>query len=149
MEPSGQSIIPGASSESDPIVLVAPVWKTQAWYPTLLGMLMDFPIILHYQDGLIQPTIPLAAPEVEPQLAAWPISGNNTGTNRFLAQAQSSYSIEGEVIQDIRLPFWEMGVLVLSKGCGSHFGPYIRDVVKFLSHFCDEGYQYRSLNSYR
>ena len=25
------------------IILVAPVWKTQAWYPTLLGMLMDLP----------------------------------------------------------------------------------------------------------
>ena len=51
------------------LVLVAAVWKTQAWHPTLLGMLMDFLIMLHHQDGLIQP------------LAAWPISGNNTDTD--------------------------------------------------------------------
>ena len=52
------------------IVLITPVWKTQAWYATLLEMLVDFPVILKHPGGLIQPTTPIAAPEVEPQLAA-------------------------------------------------------------------------------
>ena len=65
------------------LVLVAPVWKTQACYPTLLGMLVDLLIMLHHQDGLIQLSTPLAALEVELQLATWPISGNNTETRDF------------------------------------------------------------------
>ena len=75
------------------IVLVAPVWKVQVWYATLLEMLIDFPVILKHPDRLIQPTILIAAPEVEPQLAAWPtcISGNTTKMNKFLTQAQNCY----------------------------------------------------------
>ena len=46
------------------IVMVAPVWKTQTWYPTLLGMLTDFPVRLHHQNWLIQLVTPIAAPEV-------------------------------------------------------------------------------------
>ena len=72
-------------------MLVAPVWKTQAWYATLLEMLIDYPVILKHPDRLMQPTTPIAAPEVEPQLAVWPISGNNTKTSKFLTQAQNCY----------------------------------------------------------
>lgn len=64
-------------------MLVAPVWKTHAWYPTLLEMLTDLSVMLKHPDGLIQPITPTAAPEVEPQLATWPISGNTTKMKNF------------------------------------------------------------------
>ena len=53
------------------IILVAPVWKTQSWYPLLLGMLRAYPyLIRHHQIMLNQDSESLSPP----QLAVWPIS---------------------------------------------------------------------------
>ena len=72
--------------------------------------------------GLIQPTTPLTAPEVEPQLAAWPISGNSTETSRFLTQAQNCYSRHGgQSHPNHTTPFSENGCAGV---VGSHFGTY-------------------------
>ena len=99
------------------IVLVAPVWKAQTWYPTLLGMLMDFPISLHHQARLIQPSTPIATPEVEPQLAAWPISGNSTKTSKFLVQAQNyCWRHGGQNPHNHMIPFLEGGCAGVVKG---------------------------------
>ena len=40
---SGGKTLSQVRAQKATIVLIAPVWKTQAWYPTLLGMLVDFP----------------------------------------------------------------------------------------------------------
>ena len=71
------------------LVLVAPVWKSQPWYPILLDMLVDFPILIPHKEDLIIPTHPEGVPAVLPQLAAWLISGNASKAKRFLRRAQS------------------------------------------------------------
>ena len=35
------------------VVMVTPLWTSQPWYPTILGMLEDFPRILSAQDNLV------------------------------------------------------------------------------------------------
>ena len=74
------------------LVLIAPVWKSQPWYPTLLEMLIDFPILLPHKGDLILPTNPGCVLEVVPQLAAWLISGNVTKIKRFQRKAWSCSS---------------------------------------------------------
>ena len=76
-------------------VLVAPVWKSQPWYPKLLEMVMDFPILLPPREDLILLTHPECVPEVMPRLAAWLISGNGTKTNKFQKRARSCSSLPG------------------------------------------------------
>ena len=71
------------------LVLVAPVHKSQPWYPILLEVLVDFPILLPYMEDLIIPTHPEGVPAVLPQLAAWLISGNVSKTKKFRRRAQS------------------------------------------------------------
>ena len=71
------------------LVLIAPVWKSQPWYPALLEMMVDFPILLPQRKNTVNPTHPGCAPEVIPQLAAWRISGDATKTKRFQKRAQS------------------------------------------------------------
>ena len=71
------------------LVLVAPVWKSQPWYPILLDMLVDFPVLLPHRKDLIIPTHPESVPATVPQLAAWLISGNASKAKRFLKRAQS------------------------------------------------------------
>ena len=54
------------------LVLVAPVWKSQIWYPTLLGMVIQEPLLLPASPELIQPTHRVNKPDISPTLAAWP-----------------------------------------------------------------------------
>ena len=68
------------------VVLLAPPWQTQPWFPNLLSMLVDNPILLPpYKDILLSPN-----GQVHPlvhqsrfRLAAWRISGNETLTRGF------------------------------------------------------------------
>ena len=71
------------------LVLIAPVWKSQPWYPTLLELLVDFPRLLPRRKDLIIPTHAECMPGMVPQLAAWLISGDATRTRKFQRRAQS------------------------------------------------------------
>ena len=71
------------------MVLVAPVWKNQPWYSTLLEGMVIFPVLLPQRRDLIILTHPESVPEITPQLAAWLISGDATKAKRFQMRAQS------------------------------------------------------------
>ncbi len=68
------------------VLLVAPVWPSQPWYPVLLALLSDVPVLLPPWNHLLQapsgdfhPLI-LSGALV---LAAWPVSGNISKTVAF------------------------------------------------------------------
>jgi len=66
------------------IVLVAPVWKAQPWYPTFLGMLIDYlQLIPTYPETMLNLSPTMALPN-HPRLATWNISGINTEAMTFL-----------------------------------------------------------------
>ena len=58
--------------EDSHLVLVAPVWKSQPWYPLLLHLCVASPILLPQYSGLLS-----RQGEIHPltnlQLAGWPI----------------------------------------------------------------------------
>ena len=56
------------------MVLIAPVWKTQVWYPTLLSLLVGYP---PFQGDTIQ-------------LTTWPVSGEAAERKNFLSKLQVS-----------------------------------------------------------
>ena len=60
------------------LVLVTPTWQTQAWYPRLLAMAVDYPVLLPPQKDLLlspkQECHPLVL-DGNLQLAAWKVSG--------------------------------------------------------------------------
>ena len=72
------------------IVLVAPVWLSQPWYPALLDLLVEEPLLLPSTPDLIQPTHSVNEPEIVPRLAAWNISGESTPVRMFLRKLQNS-----------------------------------------------------------
>ena len=81
------------------LVLVAPVWKTQAWYPLLLELLIEEPLLIPRTEQLIQPTHQVNCPNIRPQLAVWHISGNASLHREFLLRLQASCSPPGETSQ--------------------------------------------------
>ena len=83
-------VLSHTQSQQAQVVLLAPIWKTQPWYPVLLEMLVDFPrrIPQHVQvtnNQLV--TIP--------QLAVWPISGKSTEVRSFRRRLAPSCSAHG------------------------------------------------------
>ena len=72
------------------VILVAPMWKGQVWYPVLLEMLRDYPRLIHPQESLLQRAGAQRIPEIIPQLAVWPVSGKDTETASFLQKLQTS-----------------------------------------------------------
>ena len=72
------------------VVLVAPIWPSQPWYPKLLSLLSAIPLRIHPQENLMQETREGSLPQVNPPLAVWPISGNTTPPGAFLQKLQNS-----------------------------------------------------------
>ena len=72
------------------VILVAPVWKGQAWYPVLLEMLMYYPCLIPPQESLLQREGHQRATEIIPQLAVWPVSGKSTEVAAFLLRLHNS-----------------------------------------------------------
>ena len=67
------------------VLLIAPVWRTQPWYPLLLQLLVKIPRLLPEGKGMvISPTQKdFIMPMGVPQLAAWPLSGKSADQEAF------------------------------------------------------------------
>ena len=66
-----------ARSQMATLVVVVPLWQTQPWFPQLLQMLIDTPILLPQQAGVIEPSPNCDCPIMNhlPQLIAFKVSG--------------------------------------------------------------------------
>ena len=78
-------------SKSD-CVLITPVWKSRPWYPVILSLLADRPLLLPKDSKLLQ--LP-GTDKVHPlcsqknfRLAAWPLSGKKYQNRGFLRRYQ-------------------------------------------------------------
>ena len=60
------------------VIMVTPIWQTQAWYTELLGLSVEDPIMLPPKDNLLISPTGLAHPLLESglSLAAWKLSGD-------------------------------------------------------------------------
>ena len=78
------------------LILVAPVWRGQPWYPVLLGILYDYPRQLPRSPSLFQ-WLPSDKGQMDllSQLAVWPISGRSSDVATFQSQLKSSSSHPG------------------------------------------------------
>ena len=107
------------------LVLVTPLWKAQPWYPAILNMTTQIPILMRNRHGLIQPTHPSNKPDIYPHLVAWTISGKDTEPKEFQAMLQNCYWPHGDkshpshttrcsqsgqagVVNGVVIPFQEM-----------------------------------------
>lgn len=84
--------------EEATIILVAPVWTAQVWYPQLLGMLAEEPMLLPPLSDL------LLSPRGQPhpllqqgnlQLAAWKVSGKRHLTLKFQNRLKPLSKMQG------------------------------------------------------
>jgi len=89
-------VLSQVKSQQALVILVAPLWKGQPWYPVLLGMLYDYPRLLPRTMSLFQWTATATRLDLLPQLAAWPVSGRSLEVEAFQKLLRSSSSSPGE-----------------------------------------------------
>ena len=80
------------------LVLVAPVWRSQPWYPALLELLIDFPLILPADPALLtdhsgKPHPLIATGQL--QLAAWKLSGVDRLQREFQKKLPNCWPPDG------------------------------------------------------
>ncbi len=76
------------NQEIDQLILVAPIWPAQPWYPVLLRVCTDFPLLFP-----MSPTLLMRDNQPHPltnlQLAGWRLSANVTKQQRFQSQLEA------------------------------------------------------------
>ena len=84
-------------SDQATVVLITPLWHTQAWFPTLLELLADYPILLPQVQQIIVPSPNCVGPvqETAPQLVAWMVSGKDSELGKFQIELSTSSSAPG------------------------------------------------------
>ena len=79
-------------------VLITPFWKTQSWFPVVLELLENYPLLLPTWPDLV--VMPMGQEflmnQCVPQLIAWPISGNPTHHKVFLQRLRALCSPRGD-----------------------------------------------------
>jgi len=99
------------------LILIAPLWQRQVWFPALMELLYDLPIRLPDREDLLrQPKNRVLHPGVKSlHLVAWPISGNLTERKGFRQQWLTLPSVPSENPHSCHtMPDW----LPLSAGAG-------------------------------
>ena len=129
------------------VILVAPIWKGQPWYPVLLNMLWEFPQSIPPHPNLIQsPGSPKVNPPASRMAYLWEkLSGSSLSeeaSRLFLAswRAKSNQSYDSHFRKWIS---W-----CSERGSNPISGP-IAEVANFLADLYEQGYQSRSLNTFR
>ena len=97
--------------EGSSLVLIAPTWSTQHWYPILLETLIDYPVPLLVDQSLLwdlfnRPHSLLLRNQL--QLAAWKVSGPTTLQRDFQSMLQLSSYQDGA--RELTLPTSQPGV---------------------------------------
>ena len=82
-------------------MVIAPIWTTQVWFPVLMDLLIDFPVILPTRDDLlVQPDRDVQHPLKRTLvMMACRVSGNSTEREDFRKMLPASSSLHGNLEQ--------------------------------------------------
>ena len=134
-------VLSQARQQGADLILVTPVWKTQPWYPTVLEMCKDFPLLIPQGRNLIQPTHPQSMPDVVPgRYKKQQLSEKATELMLALWREKSSKAYDSQ---------FQKWIGWCSERSADPISCPIGEVVNFLADLFSQGYQYRSLNAYR
>ena len=102
------------------IVMITPLWTSQPWYLSFLGMLEDFPRLLPERDDLVtlQSEQGFIMSQRMPRLVAWSISGNPLHQEEFLQRLQTSYFHLGDQKLSQTITCLQSGPAGVQKGIG-------------------------------
>ena len=102
------------------LVIITPVWQTQPWFPKVLTMLVDSPVLLPQIPALLTSPTGSSHPLMQRGqlcLAAWRVSGKPGKPQAFQSRLPESWKMpEGQGPNPLTMPLGQMDWLVWSKG---------------------------------
>ena len=109
------------------LILVTPLWPTQAWYPGLLDLLVSLPVLLPLNSTLLldprEEIHPLIANQTL-QLAAWHVSSDCYTRKAFVQTLpSSSWQLGGQAQTQSTTTHGKNRVAGVSAGKLIHFAP--------------------------
>ena len=145
------AVLRKARAENATLVLVAPLWSAQPWWPLLIGMLIDYPVYLgnnkeHLTDlsnpGAFHPLFPTL------KLAVWKISGDSSRQLAFQTQLSNSCQTALRPQPPNHTTAHGLsGVAGVINGKVIHCP--INEILIFLAEKYSEGKEYRTINVFR
>ena len=144
-------VLSEVSHQQADVIIVAPVWKGQSWFPVLLSLPFDFPhlVLLSTCPILSQHSMP---PCSSFRMYNWPHGppqGILPNKKVFRTSFRTSHCIlTTRVHQILQFTLSQVKVLVFSMEWKSYFRSCSGNL-KFLAKLYQEGYSYGSLNLYR
>ena len=130
------------------------MWPTQAWYPSILHMLIAPPVLLPWTPKLLcgpqEQSHPLVVNHTL-QLAAWHVCANPCKREEFQEMLpSSSWQLGGRVQTQFITPPGTNGIY---DWCDERkidsFCPTLANITTFLAHSFDKGLEYQTINTYR
>ena len=85
--------------EEATLVVVTPLWRAQPWFPVIVSMLVDLPLILPVGPGTLIPSPNCDCPvgiHNQLQLVAWRVSGKSSERETFQRRQSTSFFRHGE-----------------------------------------------------
>ena len=147
----GRALAKVQREQVEVVLMIAPVWPTQPWYPSLLGLLIDYPRLIPQGENTLWGTPQSPVPAVVPRLAVWPISSRDIAQRAFQQELENCSWCHGGQNQP------SLTILCSRNGLASwcekrHTDPVsgpVSEVANFLADLFEKGYQQHSINAYR
>ena len=133
------------------LILIAPVWPIQPWYPVLKASVFQKAILLPPHPKPSAECVGRTPSQGYLTLATWPVSGLTSRTREFQSRHQPSFKIASwrkntEAAYSCSWRKWQQWCS--HHGFESVCAP-LSAIIEFLSCEFAEGKQYRTLNAYR
>ena len=135
------------------IVLVAPIWQTQHWWPLLLQLVVQLPVLLPASPTLLQdPSNPKAIHPMYPRLrlAVWTISNNSAQQQAFRQELPVRLSSATRQSTNKSYDYaWTKWNSWCNRRKVNPISATVKDILTFLSDQFDSNLQYRTVNVLR
>ena len=136
--------------EGATIVLIAPVWRLQPWFPVLLSIIIDYP---NTSTAHSRPSDPFSELRLSSEGQS-PTSGRLEGIRRHLASRKISIAATKLILaswRDKTNTNYNLAWRKWEKWCREQgippFAADVSAVLSFLTHEFEKGKQYRSVAS--
>ena len=137
-----------AMQESAELVLVTPVWQAQPWYPKLLAISIDSPILLLLRNTKGETHTLIDQNKL--CSAAWHISGVPDKQQSFQTRLATSWQVqegqEHRLLTTAPVGKWHRWHV---QGQIDPFCASVTDVINFLAETFQEGLEYSTMSVYR
>ena len=128
------------------LILIAPVWSTQPWYPEVLNLCVREPVLLPQRQKNLKSPKNIVHPlmlENSLTLAAWLVSGKPSCVKEFQKTLLTLSQIPDEKAHSLIMSTWRKWASWCLERKIDPFQAPVKDIIEYLTFFFNYGSEYR------